>query len=83
MASLSYLWWSWNETIKYGLEEDVPKDALTHETYWKKMWFEYPCTEEDKKEFPLVNPLCRLEEHKKKLMLVPWGLIAQINYVML
>jgi hypothetical protein len=44
---------------------DVPKDELTHETYWTHMRFEDPCTEEDRKEFALCNHFCRSEEHNK------------------
>lgn len=46
---------SWHETRKYGPNEDVPKDELTYETYWKQMRFEDPCTDEDQKEFALCN----------------------------
>ena len=34
-----------HETRKYGANEYMPKDELTHETYWKKMWFQDPSTE--------------------------------------
>jgi hypothetical protein len=54
-----------HETRKYGPDVDVPKDELTHETYWTHMRFEDPCTEEDRKEFALCNHLCRSEEHNK------------------
>ena len=36
---------SQHEIRKYGPNEYMPKDELTHETYWKKMWFQDPCTE--------------------------------------
>ena len=56
---------SWNETRKYGPNEYMPKDDLTHETYWKQMRFQDPCIEEDHKEFALCNHLCRSQEHNE------------------
>jgi len=70
------------ETRKYGPIEDVPKDELTHETYWKKILFEDPCTEEDQKEFSLCNHLCRSKEHNE-IDVVPRVLTTQRNYGML
>lgn len=54
-----------HETRKYGPDEDVPKDELTHETYWKQMRFEDPCTDDEQTEFALCNHLCRSEEHNE------------------
>eukprot|EP01018_Ginkgo_biloba_P007841 Gb_06198 [translate_table: standard] len=54
-----------HETRKYGPDVDVPKDELTHETYWKRMRFEDPCSEEDQKEFSLCNHICKSEEHNE------------------
>ncbi|KAH9320477.1 hypothetical protein KI387_015116 [Taxus chinensis] len=54
-----------HETRKYGPNEDVSKDELTHETYWRRMHFEDPCTEEDQKEFALCKHLCRSQEHNE------------------
>lgn len=43
------------EKRKYGPNEDVPKDELALETYWKQMRFEDPCTDDYQKAFALYN----------------------------
>ncbi|GLJ12793.1 hypothetical protein SUGI_0197940 [Cryptomeria japonica] len=54
-----------HETRKYGPIEEISKDELTHETYWRRMRFEDPCSEEDQKEFALCKHLCRSQEHNE------------------
>jgi hypothetical protein len=53
-----------HETRKYGPDLDVPKDEMSHETYWKYIRFVDPCTEEEQNEFGLCNHYCRSEEHE-------------------
>eukprot|EP01018_Ginkgo_biloba_P017610 Gb_37646 [translate_table: standard] len=50
-------------TVKYGPDVDVPKDEMTHETFWKYVRFVDPCSEEEQQEFGLCNHYCRSEEH--------------------
>ncbi|XP_057831411.1 uncharacterized protein LOC131042113 [Cryptomeria japonica] len=50
-------------TVKYGPDIDVPKDEMTHETYWKYVRFVDPCTEEERQEFNRCNHQCKSEEH--------------------
>ncbi|GLJ12791.1 hypothetical protein SUGI_0197900 [Cryptomeria japonica] len=54
-----------HETKRYSPNEEISKDELTHETYWRRMRFEDPCSEEDQKEFALCKHLCRSKEHNE------------------
>lgn len=53
-----------HETVKYGPDVDVPKDEMTHETYWRYVRFVDPCTEEERDEFDRCNHCCKSEEHE-------------------
>ncbi|GLJ32882.1 hypothetical protein SUGI_0662230 [Cryptomeria japonica] len=50
-------------TIKYGSDIDIPKDEMTHATYWKYFRFVDPCTKEEHQEFNRCNHQCKSEEH--------------------
>ncbi|GLJ34388.1 hypothetical protein SUGI_0691360 [Cryptomeria japonica] len=55
-----------HETVKYGPDVDVPKDEMTHETYWEYVRFVDPCTKEEGIEFGLCNHYCQSEEHNSE-----------------
>ncbi|GLJ34384.1 hypothetical protein SUGI_0691260 [Cryptomeria japonica] len=55
-----------HETVKYGPDVDVPKDEMTHETYWQYVRFADPCTKEEGIEFGLCNHYCKSEEHNSE-----------------
>ncbi|KAH9289231.1 hypothetical protein KI387_033348 [Taxus chinensis] len=52
-----------HETVKYGPDVVVPKDEMTHETYWKYVRFVDPCSKEEGQEFGLCNHYCKSEDH--------------------
>ncbi|XP_057849508.2 uncharacterized protein LOC131060346 [Cryptomeria japonica] len=53
-----------HETVKYGPDVDVPKDEMTHETFWKYVQFVDPCTKEEREDFDRCNHYCKSVEHK-------------------
>ncbi|XP_059065183.1 uncharacterized protein LOC131038022 isoform X2 [Cryptomeria japonica] len=55
-----------HETVKYGPEEDVPKDEMTHDTFWQYVRFVDPCTDEERKGFDRCNHYCKSVEHDTK-----------------
>lgn len=52
---------------QYGPDFHVPKDELTHATYWEEMGFKDPCPDEDRAQFDLCNHCCRSKEHDRAL----------------
>ncbi|GLJ33821.1 hypothetical protein SUGI_0679980 [Cryptomeria japonica] len=52
-----------HKTVRYGPDVHVPKDEMTHETFWKYVRFNDPCTEEEREGFDLCNHFCKSEEH--------------------
>ncbi|GLJ30453.1 hypothetical protein SUGI_0602770 [Cryptomeria japonica] len=52
-----------HETVKYGPDVDVPKDEMTHGTYWQYVRFVDRCTEEEREEFDRCNHYCKSEGH--------------------
>ena len=54
-----------HETCKYGPNEDVPKDELTHEAFWRTIRFRDPCAPEDQETFKLCPFECNADEHEK------------------
>ncbi|GLJ34377.1 hypothetical protein SUGI_0691170 [Cryptomeria japonica] len=61
-----------HETVKYGPDVDVPKDEMTHETYWQSVRFVDPCTKEESEDFDRCNHYCKSEEHETDSDQVPW-----------
>ncbi|GLJ41173.1 hypothetical protein SUGI_0852460 [Cryptomeria japonica] len=55
-----------HETMKYGPDVDVPKDEMTHGTYWQYVKFVDPYTEEEREEFDRCNHYCKSEGHETK-----------------
>ncbi|GLJ34389.1 hypothetical protein SUGI_0691410 [Cryptomeria japonica] len=53
-----------HETVKYGPDVHVPKDEMTHETYWQYVRFVDPCTQEEREDFDRCNHYCKSEEHE-------------------
>ena len=54
-----------HETTRYGPDEDIAKDELTHAAFWKAIRFQDPCTPEDKELFKLCSVQCGSEEHQQ------------------
>ncbi|GLJ34369.1 hypothetical protein SUGI_0691060 [Cryptomeria japonica] len=53
-----------HETVKYGPDVDVPKDEMTHKTFWQYVGFVDLCTEEEREGFDCCNHYCISAEHQ-------------------
>ena len=53
-----------HQTCKYGPDEDLPKDKLTHEAFWRTIRFRDPCVPEDQEHFKLCPIKCLSEDHE-------------------
>ena len=51
-----------HETAKYGPNEHIPKDELTHDAFWTTIGFEDPCT--DTSQFRKCSGKCLAKEHE-------------------
>ena len=54
-----------HETEKYGPDEDIAKDELTHDAFWKAIRFQDPCTPEDRDSFRQCPIRCMADEHQQ------------------
>ena len=53
-----------HETMRYQPNPDIPKDELTHDSYWASIGFEDPCQDLDVEEFEKCPAFCTAETHE-------------------
>ena len=53
-----------HETCRYHPDPAVPKDELTHASYWRHIGFEDPCSAEERDQFEHCGHYCPHPEHE-------------------